>query len=359
MLRIKPIRFCRRFLFLLSAFHRIHYHEPPHFIVIGVLMQLRILSADHVKAALPMAAAVEAMRGAFHALYQGKVVMPVRLGLNSHQGVTLLMPAFDGGQGLGQKAVSVYRGNPAKGLPTVHALVTLFDAETGMPRALLEGTYLTRLRTGAVTGLAVDLLAAPHAKTLTIFGAGATAEGQIEGVLATRPIEQVNIVSRGASAQTLAERLQAADATRRYDGTLSAEAATREADIVVASTTSTTPVFDADWLKEGTLVCGVGSYRPDMQEVPSEVIERAAIVVDQQEAAAEEAGDLLQPLAQGRWEWTRLYAELGAIAAGAMPPPATDLTYFKSCGLAIEDVAAGHAVLETAEREGLGQVVEL
>lgn len=322
-------------------------------------MQLRILSANDVKQALPMAAAIEAMRGAFQALHHGKVVMPVRVGVNSQQGVTLIMPAFDGGRGLGQKAVSVYGGNPAKGVPTIHALVTLFDAETGVPIAILEGTYLTRLRTGAVTGLAVDLLAKPDAKVLTIFGAGATAEGQIEGVLTARAIEQVNIVSRGSSASRLAERLQSEDGARRYMAGRVREAAVREADIIVAATTSTTPVFEAEWVQAGTLVCGVGSYRPDMQEVPPGVIEQAAVVVDQREAAEEEAGDLLQPIAQGRWRWERLYAELGAVAAGAVSIPTTDLIYFKSCGLAIEDVAAGLAVLDVAEREGLGQVVEV
>jgi ornithine cyclodeaminase/alanine dehydrogenase-like protein (mu-crystallin family) len=322
-------------------------------------MQLRILSANDVKQALPMAAAIEAMRRAFQALHQGKVVMPVRVGVNSQRGVTLIMPAFDGGRGLGQKAVSVYGGNPAKSLPTIHALVTLFDAETGVPLAILEGTYLTRLRTGAVTGLAVELLAKPEAKVLTIFGAGATAEGQIEGVLAARAIEQVNIVSRGVSAQQLVARLQAEDGTRRYVAVQGGETAVREADIIVAATTSTTPVFEAEWVQAGTLVCGVGSYRPDMQEVPPGVIERAAVVVDQREAAEEEAGDLLQPITHGRWGWEQLYAELGAVAAGAVSIPTTDLIYFKSCGLAIEDVAAGVAVLDVAEREGLGQVVEM
>lgn len=306
-----------------------------------------------------MAAAVEAMRGAFQSLHHKQVVMPVRVGVHSHAGVTLLMPAFDGGVGLGQKAVSVYSGNPAKGLPTIHALVTLFNAETGVPIALLEGTYLTRLRTGAVTGLAADLLAKADAKLLTIFGAGATAEGQIEGVLATRPIEKVNIVSRGASAQRLAERLAAGDGSRRYVAVQNHEAAVREADIVVAATTSTTPVFEAAWVQAGTLVCGVGSYRPDMQEVPPELIERAAVVVDQREAATEEAGDLIQAIAGGYWSWGRLYAELGAIAAGSLPPPSAEITYFKSCGLAIEDVAAGVAVLRVAEAQGLGQIVEV
>lgn len=322
-------------------------------------MQIRILSAAEVRRALPMRGAIEAMRGAFQALHAGVVEMPVRVGVNTPQGVTLLMPAFDGGQGLGQKSVSVYAGNPTRGLPTIHALVTLFDSESGAPTALLEGTALTALRTGAVTGLATDLLAAPHAKHLTIFGAGATALGQIEGVCAVRPIEQVTILSRGASAERVAAQLQAQDPTRRYVTSHDPAAAVGSASIIVAATTSTTPVFEAAWVREGTLVCGVGSYRPDMQEVPEEVITRAAVVVDQRAAAEAEAGDLLQPIAAGAWGWERLYAELGALASGAIPPPSAALTYFKSCGLAIEDVAAAHTVLTVAEREGLGQMVGL
>jgi ornithine cyclodeaminase/alanine dehydrogenase-like protein (mu-crystallin family) len=321
-------------------------------------MEIRILSAEEVRRALPMAEAIEAMRGAFRALHAGNVVMPVRVGVKSHHGVTLIMPAFDGRSGLGQKAVSVYSENPKKGLPTVHALVTLFDAESGAPVAIVEGTSLTALRTGAVTGLAVSLLAKEEARVLTIFGAGGTAPGQIEAVCAARPIEQVNIVSRGESARRLAARLQMADSTRRYVAS-HAEAATREADVLVAATTSLGPVFHAEWVRAGTLVCGVGSYRPDMQEIPAEVVERAAVVVDQREAAEEEAGDLLQPIAQGRWAWERLYGELGVLAAGTLAPPRADIIFFKSCGLAIEDVAAATAVLRVAEREGLGQMVTL
>jgi ornithine cyclodeaminase len=305
-----------------------------------------------------MRQAIEVMRAAFRALHAGSVEMPVRVGVKSHHGVTLLMPAFDGARALGQKAVSVYGDNPQRGLPTIHALVTLFDAGTGAPIALLEGAYLTALRTGAVTGLAVDLLAKPDARVLTIFGAGGTARGQIEAVCAVRPIECVNIVSRGDSARRLAARLQVADGSRRY-AAANARAATREADVLVTATTSSVPVFDAGWVQPGTLVCGVGSYRPDMQEIPPGLIERAAVVVDQREAAQEEAGDLLQPVAGGRWAWERLYAELGALAAGEIPSPDTEVTFFKSCGLAIEDVAAAAAVLELAEREGMGTLISL
>jgi ornithine cyclodeaminase len=214
------------------------------------------------------------------------------------------------------------------------------------------------LRTGAVTGLATDLLARADARVLTIFGAGATAAGQIEAVCAARPIECVNIVSRGDSARRLAARLQVAYGSRRY-AAATARAAAEEADVLVTATTSSTPVFEAEWVRPGTLVCGVGSYRSDMQEIPAGLIERAAVVVDQIEAAREEAGDLLQAIDAGAWGWERLYAELGGLAAGEAAPPDAEITLFKSCGLAIEDVAAATAVLAVAEREGLGQTISL
>ena len=322
-------------------------------------MQLRILSSNDVRQALPMRDAIEAMRGAFRALYEGRVVMPVRLGVNTANGVALFMPAYDGASGLGQKVVSVFGKNPEKRLPTIHALVTLYSPETGVPLAVLEGSYLTALRTGAVTGLATELMAQPEARVLTIFGAGATAVGQIEGVCAVRPIEEVYIVSRSASAQALAEQLQASDPSRLYVATTDREAAVRSAQIIVTATTSTTPVFERAWVQDGTFVAGVGSYRPDMQEVPTGLIAEAAVVVDNLEAVTEEAGDLLVPIQQGRWSFDRLYAELGALVTGDMPAPDAALIFFKSCGLAIEDVAAAQAVLTIAEREGLGQVVTL
>lgn len=309
-----------------------------------------------------MRAAIEAMRAAFRALHAGAVTMPVRLGLSTPHGLVLFMPALDATTGgLGQKVVSVFGGNAARGLPTIHALVTLYDAATGEPRALLEGSSLTALRTGAVTGLATELLARPDARVLTIFGAGAQAPTQIEAVCAVRPIEEVFIVGRGASAEALAERLQADDPARLYFATEAREEAVRAAQVIVTVTASQTPVFDGEWVEPGTHINAVGSYRPDMQEVDATLLRRALVIVDQRAAALEEAGDLLVPLARGEWALTDLYADLGEVVAGAvaLPPDAGRISYFKSCGLAIEDVAAAQAVLRVAERDGLGQVVAL
>ena len=308
-----------------------------------------------------MPQAIQAMRDAFRALHAGEVDMPVRRHLEGDGGVTLFMPAYIRSSGaFAEKVVSVYAGNRERGLPGVHALVTVFDPTTGAPIALLDGGALTELRTGAVTGLAADLLSPRDARVLTIFGAGAEAPSQIEAVLAVREIEEVRILSRSDSAARLAERLAAADSRRRYSATSAVEDAVRSADIVVTVTTSSEPVFDGAWLRDGSFTAAVGAFRPETREVDTRLVRRSAVVVDQRAAAQEEAGDLIIPASAGDWSWDEMYGELGAIAAGALPPP--DLTrpvLFKSCGLAVEDAAAAQAALARAARTGIGGSIEL
>ncbi|MBA3532554.1 MAG: ornithine cyclodeaminase [Ardenticatenales bacterium] len=325
-------------------------------------MQVRLLSADDVRRALPMVNAIEAMRGAFQALHAGQVTMPTRVSLDTPDGTMLFMPAYIAGtEGLGQKVLSVFGKNVERNLPTIHALVTLYDASSGEPRALLEGSSLTALRTGAVTGLATDLLARPDARVLTIFGAGAQAASQIEAVCAVRPIEEVYIVTRDGSAGVLAAQLQRRDSRRQYNLPASPDGAVWAADIIVTVTPSTTPLFDGSWVKPGTHVNAIGAYRPDMCEVDAALLQRALVVVDQREAALAEAGDLLIPIAARQWSMDELYAELGALVAGAVPCPEDPqrITLFKSCGLAIQDIAAAQAILQVAERDNLGQIVNL
>lgn len=322
-------------------------------------MELTILTAADVRRALPMGEAVEVMRTLFAALDGGGVEMPVRRALPLPEGTMLFMPAFVPPAALGQKVVGVFERNPARGLPTIHALVTLFDAATGRPRALLEGGALTALRTGAVSGLATDLLAVPDARSLLVFGAGAQAPAQIEAVCAVRPIEQVRIVSTGPSAARLAARLGADDPARRYEASPGNAAAVEEADVIVTATSSRRPLFAGAWVRVGTHVNAVGAYLPRMAEVDGTLVRRARVVVDERRAAEEEAGDLLQPVGRGDWSFDDLYAELGALAGGRVAPPTGAITLFKSVGLAAQDVAAGTAVLARATHLGLGQRVTL
>lgn len=321
-------------------------------------MRLLILTADEVRAALPMPDAIEAMRSAFAQHARGEALVPQRSHLEVHGGAMLVMPGYLAGDGaLGAKLVSVFSANGRRGIPVVNALMLLLDAETGVPRALLEGGALTAIRTGAATGLATALLARDDARVLTVFGAGRQARTQIEAVRAVRPIEAVRVVTRTAtSAARLVEELDLpAQVLRNPNDAL------RGADIVVTATTSATPVFDGNAVEEGTHVNGVGSYSAEMAEVDEALVRRALVVVDSREAALAEAGDLIQPLRAGRPGNGIIACTLGELitgaAAGRTAPD--QITFFKSVGIAAQDLAAAARAVDVAERAGLGRVVEL
>ena len=327
-------------------------------------MKLRILSCEDVRRALPMRQAIEAMKGAFAQLSTGQADVPLRVALNvpRHDGVTLFMPAYLAADDqMAIKIVSVFNDNPVQGLPLIHALVVVVDATTGRPAAVMDGTYLTALRTGAASGAATDLLAREETHVVAVFGAGAQGRTQLEAVCAVRPIQEVWIhdVAPERAAAYAAEMSQRLSLRVRVAET-PAEAV-RQADVICTATTSTRPVFaDAD-VRAGTHVNAIGAYTPQMQEIPAETVVRAKVVIDHRKASLAEAGDLLSPLRQGLMTEDHIYAELGEIAAGLKPGRTSpeEVTLFKSVGVAVQDVAAASAVLEAARRLGLGTEVAL
>ncbi len=319
-------------------------------------MQIRILTATDVKAALPMPKAIEAMKLAFGQFSSGEATVPLRGRLHTDKGVTLLMPAFlQRSRDLAVKVVSVFGDNPSLGLPTVSALVLVLDAETGVPRAMMEGDSLTALRTGAAGGLAADLLARKDASIVALFGAGVQGRAQLAAACAVRPIREAMVYdSVPAAAARLVEEIGTwPDGPRARVATSAAEAV-RRADIVLTATTATTPVFNGSDLPSGVHITGVGSFTPEMQEIDASVIGRAYVVVDAREAAMAEAGDLINARAA-------IDAELGEIVNNDKPGRQTDaqITLFKSVGLAAQDAAAAAAVLSAAENKGLGRVIDL
>jgi len=322
-------------------------------------MQIRILSADDVRASVDMPAAIDAMREAFAALSAQEATVPMRLALETEHGVSLFMPAHLRESGnAGAKVVSVNPGNAARGLPAIHAVVLVLDVLTGRPTALMDGTWLTALRTGAVGGLAADLLARSDAKTVALFGAGVQARTQLEAVRCVREITEVRVVSRsGASADRLAGEVVGVRAVRVDD----ANEAIEGADIIIAATSSSTPVFDGARVEPGTHVTGVGSYTLDMREVDTALVQRARIIVDQREAVMEEAGDIVGPIRDGVVDETVIIAEIGEVVLGRVPGRTADseITFFKSVGNAVQDVAVAARVLAAAESEGHGLVVDL
>jgi ornithine cyclodeaminase len=309
-----------------------------------------------------MPAAIDAQRRAFVALATGQADLPSRtpVAVPAEDAVTLFMPARVAGD-LGAKIVSVYPRNPARGLPLIHGVVVLIDAGTGRPTAVMDASYLTALRTGAVSGLATDLLASPEARTAAILGAGPQAATQLLAVCAVRPIRQVWVFSRdpGHVAAFIA-RLQP-EVPAQLLAAASATEAVRDADVVCAATTSATPVFDGRVLRAGAHVNGVGSYTLDVQEVDTETVRRAGrVFVDCRAAALAEAGDVVLPLRAGVIAEAEL-VELGAVAAGQCPgrTAGDQITFFKSVGIAVQDVAIGAEVLRRARESGLGTEIEL
>lgn len=326
---------------------------------------MRILSADDIRRAVTMPDAIDAVASAFVQLSTGRAVVPLRAHLQqrAHESHTFVMPAvLEESGGLGLKVVSVFPHNAARhSLPRIHALVTMLDAATGRPAAVLEGSYLTALRTGAASGAATRALAREESRVLVVIGAGAQAPHQVEAVCTVRPIERVIIVNRNRErAERMAAWLRERSITSDIDIVSSASAAIRQADIICCATSSPTPVFDDADLRPGTHINGIGSFTPRMVEVPPETVARAYVVVDQQTAAWAEAGDLQHARNLGLLDESQT-VELGMVLAGRSPARTSDeqITFFKSVGNAVQDIAVAQLALREAERLGLGVEVTL
>ena len=325
--------------------------------------RIRILSRAEIAHMITMSEAIGLMRDAFIALSDDRVDVPVRMNMSlaEHSGRALFMPVYspDLGQ-IGLKAVTVSPANVTRGLPFIHALVVVTDAETGAPLAVMDGEHITALRTGAGSGLATDLLARPGASVVAIYGAGVQARTQLEAVCEVRDINDVLIFGRSrANAESFAE-----EAMSRYNvNTTVADRpeALLEADIICTATTSLTPVFGPQYVKLGCHINGVGSYRPDMTEIPAETVAGSKVIVDQRKACLAEAGDLLVPLKAGLINKHHIVAELGEIANGSKAgrTNATEITFFKSVGNAVQDLVVASHLTRVACEQGLGEEAEL
>ncbi|MDQ7857974.1 MAG: ornithine cyclodeaminase [Armatimonadota bacterium] len=322
-----------------------------------------LLGAADLRALVPMADAIAAVREAFVALSAGGAAVPVRAAvtLPDSDAVFLAMPGAlaargGGAAALGAKLVSVVPANAAVGRPVVDALMVIFDPGSGQPVAVIEGASLTSLRTGAASGLATDLLALPEASIVALFGAGVQARTQLEAICTVRAVTQVRVVARSR------ERAEAFAAWAREQwwirgatvvAATDPETAVRGAEVVVTATTSATPVFPGRAVAPGTHVNAVGAFQPHTREVDADLVARAAVFVDSREAAHAEAGDLLMAAGEGRFRFEDVRAEIGEVAAGrAGRRSREEITLFKSVGHAVQDLAvAALAARRAAARE--------
>lgn len=327
-----------------------------------------ILTRDDVRRALPMAAAMDAVERAFAQLSAGQAEVPLRqhVDVPEAEGLLLVMPAYLSESGaLAVKALTLFPHNAARhGLPAIAALVLLFDTTTGVPLALLDGGYLTALRTGAASGVATRLLARQDARTLALFGAGSQALAQAWAVCVARHIARIWLVNRTrAHAERLAAELRAFGDPIPADVRVAASAheALAEADVICTATASSTPLFADGDPRPGVHINAIGAYRPDMREIAGATVARARVVVDAGTAAWAEAGELVLARDEGLIDADHIAAELGEIALGraAGRTDAEQITLFKSVGNAAQDAAAAQAAYSRARAMGIGTAIEL
>ena len=330
-------------------------------------MRLRILSEDNIRQIINMDDAIDIQRDAFGLIGDDLVVSGLRSYATSQTppGIAIFNPAFlKSGRGYGIKVVSDFFENEDRGIARMSSLVSLFDGETGHPPTVMEGGYLTDLRTGAGTGLAATFLARKDSEVLAVIGAGRVALNQISAISRICPISRILIATRTpARGELLKNHLIATESwsAEQIELDRSPDHAVAEADIVVCATTSQTPTFSGSCLKAGTFVAAVGANIAGAREVDSETITRMAkIVIDSREDSLKNAGDLLIPISEKGIEASSV-KELSELVRGKARglENREQLTYYKSIGLPAQDLAMAQAIELKAKADDIGVVIEI
>jgi len=328
-------------------------------------MAVRLLSRADVQRVLDMTDTIDILDKAFLDLAEGRADMPQRtpIGVPDHGGIALFMPAYLKGMGaIGAKIVTVFKDNPSKyGLATVLGTIMLLDQQTGAPVTIMDGGFLTAMRTGGVSGLATRYLARSDAKVHALFGTGGMARAHAWAVDCARDIEKLVLFS-----------LDPPERQREFADSLkniisceivladSSEDAVRQADIVTLITSAKDPIVEGGWFKPGTHINGAGAHAPAMRELDADTVLKSKIVCDSIEACRAEAGDFLIPESEGRWSWDRVHGALGDVIGKKVSGRVDDdeITLFKSVGLAIQDISTALAVYKKAEEESVGTLFE-
>lgn len=308
---------------------------------------------------------IDLMAEALVSLARGQVILPLRpvIRIPDSPNVFGLMPAYSKSlKAIGTKVISVFPGNHGTVLGSHQGVVLLFDGENGSPLAMMDAASITAIRTAAVSGVATRLLARQDANTLAILGSGVQARTHLDAMFAVRPFKKVFVWSRNADhARALAS--SKAGWSQRIDVEVVADAKTavESADVVCTVTASREPVLRGQWLRPGTHVNAVGASLPTARELDTEAIKRADVYVDRRESALNEAGDLLIPMNEGAISADHIIAEIGELLSGhdTGRENGSEITVFKSLGLAVEDLAAAHYLHDRAKRERAGTWVEL
>jgi ornithine cyclodeaminase len=318
-----------------------------------------LLSENDVRVVLTMPDLIVAMERALDQFSRGAVRQPLRnvVDVGGH-GFYGVMPAFMGDPpSLGTKLVTVFHGNGERGLPSHLATILLHDPETGALQAILDGRYITEARTAAVSAASTKHLARTDARVLAVVGAGVQARSHIDSLSHVRDFEEIRVWGRHADrAQTLLQEV-GAHLRPRLVVSRSAKEAVKDADVIALVTASREPVVERAWVRDGAHICAVGACRPDQREMDTALVRDARVFVDSRLGALAEAGDIVIPINEKAIDASHIAAELGDVFGGRAVGRRSDseITIFKSLGMAVEDLAAAHLALERASERGLGR----
>jgi ornithine cyclodeaminase/alanine dehydrogenase-like protein (mu-crystallin family) len=316
-----------------------------------------LLARTDLERLLDVEQVIAACAAAFTAYSSGRTATPLRVAVEppGAGGVLLAMPcAVADPPALGTKVVTVFRDNPARGLPTVASLYLLSDYETGAPLCVMDGAYLTGLRTAAGSAVATRHLARSDARTLGVFGTGVQARFHVDAIRRVRPIERVLVAGTSwEKAEGFARWVREATGLVARPGAVDEVSA---ADVVAACTTSPRPVVDAGHVRPGAHVNAVGAFSPTARELPTALMTRARVYVDTRAGACAEAGDLLIPVQEGALAPDAVLGEIGEVLLGRAPgrQADTDITVYKSVGAAFLDAATARLAYERAPAAGVG-----
>jgi ornithine cyclodeaminase/alanine dehydrogenase-like protein (mu-crystallin family) len=326
-------------------------------------VEIRLLRAADIRRLLPMAACIELMERTMIAVAEGRALVPLRsmMMLPDKRGIMGVMPGYlREPECFGIKLLCLMPANKPPQYSSHLGLVLLFEAEHGLPVAMLDAATITALRTAGASGLATRLLARPDAGDLAILGAGEQAESHLEAMLSVRRLRRVRVWARDAKKSQAFARQQAARHGLAIETAPTVQAAVAGADLVCTVTAAREPILESSWLSPGVHLNVVGSSTATTAEIDSATVARARMYVDLRESTVNEGGDYLQALRAGLITPAHILGEIGEVANGSKVGrcSAADVTLYKSLGIAAQDLAAAHYLLEQAQASGLGQVID-
>lgn len=322
-----------------------------------------LLSREDIKKVITMKETIEVVKEAFRLFSEGKSDAPIRTNIQApaHDGAFLFMPSYVAELDMAaMKVVNIFPQNIDRGLPTTMSQMMLIDGTNGSVCSILDGAYVTQLRTGAATGAAFDLLAKKDCRKGALIGTGGQAATQLEAMIVARKLESVKVFDLNRERlETFVAQMN--EELKEYGTKVlaadSSDDAVEDADLLVCVTPSTRPVFDGTKVKAGATVSCVGSYQPHMQEMSPAVLERASkIYFDSEEAVLSEAGDILIPLAEGTITKADFTGDLGEVILGKVGARENDeeIIVFKTVGIGTQDLLTAKAIYEKADAKGVG-----